>query len=258
IRVKRLKKENIKEQLETHGILKDMSMNRKELVKELELVLAKETLEKTLASENLECNSISPLSNHVQNLPENEKSDEDSNVRYVCAYVVYSLYCQIKVSEDSNYVLTSSKNQYLQYKNSSSQVINVQNKTLRKKKNIEKMQGAESKPILNSSFQFFLWPLASGWALKSSQKYGKKGCGKRISKKVWNLLEGYFLEGNVNKSERHTAKSMLTQLRQCVENGIVEKNEVPKLETIQNWISHYASQHRQDTAEIIARARKKA
>ena len=49
IRVKRLKKENIKEQLETHGILKDMNMNRKELVKELELALAKETLEKTLS-----------------------------------------------------------------------------------------------------------------------------------------------------------------------------------------------------------------
>ncbi|CAG8627341.1 14457_t:CDS:2, partial [Gigaspora rosea] len=83
IRVKRLKKENIKEQLETHGILKDINMNRKELVKELELALAKETLEKTLASENLEYSSISSLSNHVQNLPENEKSDAESNVRIV-------------------------------------------------------------------------------------------------------------------------------------------------------------------------------
>ncbi|RIB27923.1 hypothetical protein C2G38_2137580 [Gigaspora rosea] len=107
------------------------------------------------------------------------------------------------------------------------------------------------------SSRFFLWPLASGWALKSSQKYGKKGCGKRISKKVWNLLEVYFLEGNVNKSERHTAESMLTQLRQCIENGEIEKNEVLKLETIQNWISRYASQHRQEAAEIIARAREK-
>ncbi|CAG8843347.1 3487_t:CDS:1, partial [Gigaspora margarita] len=48
---------------------------------------------------------------------------------------------------------------------------------------------------------------------------------------------GYFLEGNVNKNERHTAKSMLTQLKQCVENGVIEKDEVPKLETIQNWIA---------------------
>ncbi|CAG8852387.1 5942_t:CDS:2, partial [Gigaspora margarita] len=37
IHVKRLKKENIKEQLETHSILKDININRKELVKKLEL-----------------------------------------------------------------------------------------------------------------------------------------------------------------------------------------------------------------------------
>jgi hypothetical protein len=44
------------------------------------------------------------------------------------------------------------------------------------------------------------------------QKFGRKGSGKRISKKVWNLLEGYFLEDNVNKSERYIAESMLIQL----------------------------------------------
>jgi hypothetical protein len=95
-----------------------------------------------------------------------------------------------------------------------------------------------------------LWPLSCGWALKSAQKYGKKGCGKRISKKVWNLLQGYFLEGNVNKSERHTAESMLTQLKQNVENSVIEEEEVPKLETIRNWISRYTSQHRQEAAII--------
>ncbi|CAG8847536.1 19513_t:CDS:2, partial [Gigaspora margarita] len=84
---KKIEEKNIKEQLETHGL------------------------------KNLECNSISLLSNYVQNLPENEKLDADT-----------------------------------------------------------------------------------------SQKYEKKGCGKQISKKVWNLLEGYFLKDNINKSERHTAK----------------------------------------------------
>ncbi|CAG8837939.1 44098_t:CDS:2, partial [Gigaspora margarita] len=158
IRIKRLKKENIKAQLETCGILKDMNINRKELVKELESVLAKETLEKTL--ENLECSS---LSSHVQNIS-NKDISEDSN------YVLTS---------SNNYVLTSSKNQYLHEK------------------------------------------------------------------------------GNVNKSERHTAESMLTQLRQCVENRVIEKDEVPKLETIQNWIARYANQHRQEAAEIMAWAQEK-
>ncbi|RHZ75713.1 hypothetical protein Glove_212g155 [Diversispora epigaea] len=46
--------------------------------------------------------------------------------------------------------------------------------------------------------------------------------GKRISKKVWNLLQEYFL-----------------------------KEEIPKLETIRNWISRYASQHRQEAAIVF-------
>ena len=91
--------------------------------------------------------------------------------------------------------------------------------------------------------------------MKSAQKYGKKGGGKRISKKVWNLLQGYFLEGNINKSERHTAESMLTQLKQNVENGVIEEEEIPKLETIRNWISRYTSQHRQEAA-IVAQTSK--
>ena len=110
---------------------------------------------------------------------------------------------------------------------------------------------------LDYSAEFLLWLLACGWALKSAQKYGKKGGGKRISKKVWNLLQEYFLEGNVNKSERHTAQSMLAQLKQNVERGVIEEDEVPKLETISNWISRYASQHRQEAAEAVARAQKK-
>ena len=49
--------------------------------------------------------------------------------------------------------------------------------------------------------------------VKSKQKYSKKGGGKRISKKVWKLLEGYFLEGDVDKSKRFTATTMLENLR---------------------------------------------
>ena len=100
-----------------------------------------------------------------------------------------------------------------------------------------------------------MWPLSCGWALKSAQKYEKKRGGKRIFKKVWNFLQGYFLEGNVNKSERHTAESMLTQLKQNVENGVIEEEEVLKLETIRNWISRYTSQHHQEAA-IVAQTSK--
>ena len=70
-----------------------------------------------------------------------------------------------------------------------------------------------------------------------SKIWKKRGISK---KKVWNLLQGYFLEGNVNKSERHTAESMHVQLKQNVEDGAIEE-EIPKLETIRNWISRYTS-----------------
>jgi hypothetical protein len=86
--------------------------------------------------------------------------------------------------------------------------------------------------------------------LKSAQKFGKRGGGKRISKRVWNLLQEYFLEGNVNKSQRHTAESMLAQLKQNVKDGVIEEEEVPKLDTIKNWISRYTNQHRQEAAKV--------
>ncbi|CAB5394086.1 unnamed protein product [Rhizophagus irregularis] len=40
----------------------------------------------------------------------------------------------------------------------------------------------ENTNIICNSFQDF--PLESGWALKSKQKYGKRGSGKRLSKRV--------------------------------------------------------------------------
>ncbi|CAG8622335.1 8620_t:CDS:2 [Funneliformis caledonium] len=44
--VKKLKKNHVKEQLKTHGIVKDMNTNKRDLVKKLEIVLAEETLAK--------------------------------------------------------------------------------------------------------------------------------------------------------------------------------------------------------------------
>ncbi|CAG8726937.1 6965_t:CDS:1, partial [Racocetra fulgida] len=81
------------------------------------------------------------------------------------------------------------------------------------------------------------------------QKYGKKGTGKRISKKVWKLLEEYFLEGDVDKSKRFTATSMLECLKRKVEEGELGDDEIPKLQTIQGWIARYSAQHRQKMAE---------
>ena len=91
--------------------------------------------------------------------------------------------------------------------------------------------------------------LSSEWALKENQKFGKKGGGKRISKHVVPYLEAYFLAGDVDKSERYTAQKMYNELKELVEKGILEKEAIPKVSTIGNWITRYAQAHRKVQAQ---------
>ena len=42
---------------------------------------------------------------------------------------------------------------------------------------------------------------------------------------------------------------MLESLKGKVEKGELEDEEIPKLQTIQGWISHYSAQYRQKMAE---------
>ena len=92
------------------------------------------------------------------------------------------------------------------------------------------------------------FPLNSGWALKANQKFGKRGIGKRISLEIRVLLEGYFLAGNVNKSDRYTAQDMYNELVQCAQESEIKMKEIPKVATIQNWIGHYTREHKQEAA----------
>ena len=43
---------------------------------------------------------------------------------------------------------------------------------------------------------------------------------------------------------------MLESLQRKVEEGELGEDEIPKLQTIQGWISHYSAQHRQKMAEM--------
>ena len=91
--------------------------------------------------------------------------------------------------------------------------------------------------------------LSSGWALKEKQKFGKKGGGKRISKNVISYLEAYFLAGDINKSEKYTAQEMHNELKELVEEGMLEAEEIPKVSTISNWITRYAQTYRKIKAQ---------
>ncbi|CAJ0632002.1 10884_t:CDS:2, partial [Entrophospora sp. SA101] len=70
-------------------------------------------------------------------------------------------------------------------------------------------QEQEISPLESSEF-----PLVGGWALKEVQKYGKKGGGKQ----------------------------MLDVLKSKVEEGEIENSDLPKLPTIQGWITRYSAQ----------------
>ena len=91
--------------------------------------------------------------------------------------------------------------------------------------------------------------LEKGWALKSNQKYGQRGSGKRITITVKAYLEGFFLAGNVNKTDRMSAKDMVTELKKLAEEGEIQNDEVPEIKTIEEWITRYSASLRKESAE---------
>ncbi|GET51064.1 hypothetical protein GLOIN_2v1767205 [Rhizophagus irregularis DAOM 181602=DAOM 197198] len=91
--------------------------------------------------------------------------------------------------------------------------------------------------------------LPMGWALKSNQKLEGKGRGKRMKKKVKELLKGFFLNGNLNQKDKMSAKDMYNELMTFVESGELEAEDVPKIAMIQNWISAYARTFKEQATE---------
>ena len=94
------------------------------------------------------------------------------------------------------------------------------------------------------------FPLENGWALKNNQKYGQRGSGKRITLTVRAYLEGFFLAGNLNKTDRMSAKDMITELKKLAEEGEIQKNEVPEIKTVKGWITRYSASLRKESAEL--------
>ncbi|KAG9288892.1 hypothetical protein G9A89_019514 [Geosiphon pyriformis] len=65
------------------------------------------------------------------------------------------------------------------------------------------------------------------------------GGGKRMSDAIKQMLEQMFLLGNIHAEDRMTAKEMNNRLKEFADNGELEPDEVPKISTIQGWISRY-------------------
>ncbi|CAJ0913347.1 4962_t:CDS:2, partial [Entrophospora sp. SA101] len=68
--------------------------------------------------------------------------------------------------------------------------------------------------VTNQEFAADHFPLSKGWALKANQKFGHRCSGKRMSLQVIQLLEDLVVMS---------------------EEGNLDRDEIPKTETINNW-----------------------
>ena len=69
-----------------------------------------------------------------------------------------------------------------------------------------------------------------------------------MTERVKQLLKTYFLSGDMDKKNRFTGSKMLEELRKKVETGELEVDEIPKIKTIENWITRYNQEHKKESA----------
>ena len=74
---------------------------------------------------------------------------------------------------------------------------------------------------------------------------------KRMKKQVKELLKSFFLNGNLSPKDKMLAKDMYNELLKFVESGELEAEDIPKITTIQNWISTYARAFKEQAAENV-------
>ncbi|RHZ80994.1 hypothetical protein Glove_130g138 [Diversispora epigaea] len=93
------------------------------------------------------------------------------------------------------------------------------------------------------------FPLKKGWALKENIKLGNKGGGKRISKRVVQYLQGFFLAGNLRAVNHYSPENMHVSLLELVEEGELALEEIPTVKTIKGWIGRYSASFKKTASE---------
>ncbi|CAG8776331.1 27775_t:CDS:2, partial [Racocetra persica] len=78
------------------------------------------------------------------------------------------------------------------------------------------------------------FPLALGWALKENMKFGNKGAEKRMTKKVIQYLQGYFLADNLRAEDRYLPEAMHADLENLAAIGELTFKEIPTVKTIKS------------------------
>ena len=93
------------------------------------------------------------------------------------------------------------------------------------------------------------FPLKKGWALKENLRLGNKGGGKRITKKVVQYLQGFFLAGNLRAVDRYSPEHMHASLKELAAEGELALEEIPTIKTIKGWIGRYSATFKKEASE---------
>ncbi|CAG8551639.1 7877_t:CDS:1, partial [Dentiscutata heterogama] len=91
--------------------------------------------------------------------------------------------------------------------------------------------------------------LCKGWVLKGNQKLGNRGSGTRIKKNIKAMLECFFLNSNQRSQDKISLQAMHDELLKYAEAGDIEKEDIPQILTIHNWIGSYSSTFKQKASE---------
>ncbi|PKY55597.1 hypothetical protein RhiirA4_475171, partial [Rhizophagus irregularis] len=60
-----------------------------------------------------------------------------------------------------------------------------------------------------------------------------------IKPEIKALMETMFLNGNIDKRKKMSAQEMYDNLTERASQEEIEENDIPKVQTIQNWIANY-------------------
>ena len=85
--------------------------------------------------------------------------------------------------------------------------------------------------------------------MKENLRLGNKGGGKRISKKVVQYLQGFFLAGNLRAADRYSPEDMHVCLKELAAEGELTLEEIPTVKTIKGWIGRYSASFKKEASE---------
>ena len=95
----------------------------------------------------------------------------------------------------------------------------------------------------------YKFSISYGMGIKKQSKIRRKRKRKKNEKTSKRIIKSFFLNGNLNQNDKMSAKDMYNELLVFVESGELKAENIPKIITIQNWISSYARTFKEQATE---------